>query len=637
MHNHNKKIHTQKIKPMTKQDKQHICKILDTALTLCSENYNPNISWVSLLQTIDENSLYRSLAHILNAEFDRLPQKLIDSNKKLSEIQLTGRPITIFDVLSNSNTVFRFAPSPSGYLHIGHFVPLILNILLNSVTLHKGYKSDFIFRIDDTNPNEDDYSQAIKDTMARIMGNAIDDVIETRSSSMASKVIELINDNMNSDNPHFYVDLSTQPKIKAERKLKIESVYRNMSIDGKRELWQNLMSGKIKNGVVRAKINMLADIGNLRDPVMIRYVINSNGEYVLMPTYDLVCPVLDSLDSMIHSSNTNNTNNIDDINTILIALRDSNYYDRLDQYYWIQNALNLQPTAVLTFSRVNFKNTLLSKRKIKKLVTNGVVNSWSDPRLMTIDGVMNRGVTLLGLLHFYWLSSHLSVGNRPTSQHIDNLFAINDKVLSQRQNFIVDRMPENFMNLMIENFMNLVPENFNKNLDANLDFNVDEYMIISVYALVIKQIDDVETNNTNANANETDNADEDSDDKDIKETKITDKDLAKIPDIVHVKDVYCRKDRLIVCNLRHIRDLSSVKNLTSDDLNNGLALKTTYELPSDKFKCCFEIKVGDIVKINNFKNDQQEHVFHGFYHIINSIIKQVNGYDMTNLIAIHIK
>lgn len=633
------KTNYKKIKPITKQDKQHICKLLDTALTPSAENFpiTDNVNWITLLQLMDKESIHRSLAQILNAEFDRLPQALISSNKKLLDIQSTRKTLTIFDVLSNSNTVFRFAPAPSGYLHIGHFVPLVLNILLRSVTLHNGNKSKFILRIDDTNPNEDDFSSAIKDTMKNIMGDEFSNVVETRSSVMALKVIELINIDMNSENPHFYVDLNNKDTIKSERSLRQESVYRNMTNEEQKKLWENMLSGEFKNGVVRAKINMMSDNGNLRDPVMLRYVVNSNGESVMMPTYDLICPVLDSIDSMcIDSDNLDSDNK-----SILIAFRDGNYYDRLDQYYWIQNALNLRPTALVTFSRVNFENILLSKRKIKALVTSGEVDSWSDPRLMTIDGVFNRGLTLLGLLHFYWLSGHISVGNRVTSQDVSNLFAINDKVLSQQQNFIMDRMPITF-----EETLDLVP-----------DFNSNTYMILSVFSLVAKKqkmkIINTSTITSTTISNILNNiSDEDchilgfdpeksrpsdliNNNNNNKENN--DDDLLKIPDMVHVKDLYCMKNRLITCNLRFVMDLMSDKNLTNTDLNNGDILKERFGLPANRFKCCSDIKVGDIIKINNFKDMPSEQIFHGYYYITDNQIKHVIGHDITNLIAIHIK
>jgi glutamyl-tRNA synthetase len=341
----------QKIKRITKQDRQHINSILDIALNPTSEKYNDKENWIKLLQHINIDSLYRSLSQILNAEFDYLPQQFIMNNPKLVEIKNNGRAITIIDVLTNSDTLFRFAPSPSGYLHIGHFVPLLLNILLRSISLHHGRKSKLILRIDDTNPNEDDFSSEIKKTLRNIMGDSFDDMVETRSSLLASKVIDLIDNSiMNTYDDRFYVDLSDQQIIKIQRNNKENSAYREISVIEQRVLWNKMKSGELINAVVRAKIDMQSDNGNLRDPVMLRYV-KYVDKIIMMPTYDLVCPVLDSFDSIE--------------NSLLIAMRDCNYYDRLDQYIWIQNALKLKSTAIVTFTRVSFNNIILSKRKKK--------------------------------------------------------------------------------------------------------------------------------------------------------------------------------------------------------------------------------------------------------------------------------
>lgn len=444
MDQHNSNKYYQKLHPMTKQDKQHITKILETS----SDEKNDN--WVNLLGTIDIDCMKRSLSQILNSNFDKLPEQLINSNQTLLSIKNSGRNITIMDVVTNSDTLFRFAPSPSGYLHIGHIVPILLNILLRSVSKSHNNKSDIILRIDDTNPGDDDFSENINSTLIKLLGSSFDSLIKTRSSYFSSKIIELINDSIMKGDDKYYVDMSNTATIHNEREKRIENSYRNMNLNLKKNLWIKMKSGELLNAVVRAKIDMSSDNGNLRDLVVLRYVEIKESKQ-LMPTYDLVCPVLDSIDTM-------NLDNITSSNRILIALRDCNYYDRLEQYYWIQESFNLKPTAIVTFSRVNFKNVLLSKRKIKKLIESKYVNSWDDPRLMTIDSMINRGVTLAGMINFYWLTGHISLGNRATSQDISTLFELNDKVLSQRNNFIVDREPVIF--------------------DLNDDF--DKYMIISI-------------------------------------------------------------------------------------------------------------------------------------------------------------
>jgi glutamyl/glutaminyl-tRNA synthetase len=553
-------IKNKKLQPINKQDKKIINDIIDLV-------DNDKESWIDLISKLDSDILFRSMAHILNDEFDNFPQKLIDLNPDLKCID---RNLTIFDVLSNSDTLFRFAPSPSGHLHVGHFVPILTNILLRQISRSHSRQSDLILRIDDTNPDEDDFSQEIINSINKLLRNS-NEYILTRSSDMADQVVSLIDQSIMQGDNKFYVDETDQETIKYERTERIENKYRQMNIDSQKELWNKMKQMELPNVVVRAKIDMKSDNGNLRDPVMIR-IVNIGLNKKLMPTYDLICPVLDSIDSDNISKKSNKFQ-------IMIALRDANYFDRKEQYYWIQSALNLTPTAIITFSRVNFEGVLLSKRKIKKLIGNGKVsplfenlhNPWFDPRLMTIEGLFNRGMTLGGLLHFYWLTGHISTGNRITSQDLDTFFSSNDKVLSQKNNFIVDRMPAKFIPSSDES---------------------DKYMLLKIFKCV---------NN---------------------------KEIDSIPDLICIQSLYCLKKRLITTNLKFLKELNSL-NISSDDLNEGdeVLKKHVDKIDLKNFKLCSDLKVGENIKINNFKDIDDDPDFGGFYHILNvsdSVINVIN-------------
>jgi glutamyl/glutaminyl-tRNA synthetase len=518
---------SKKIQPITKQDKKLITLIIQN-----SKN------WITSLYDIDREMLVRSLSQIMNDKFDYISSKYGDKN-------------SVFDILSKNDTIFRFAPSPSGYLHIGHFVPLLLNILLKTVSRKYNNKSDFIIRIDDTNPNESDYSQAIINTITNIVGND-NDLIFTRSSDRFDKIIELIDKNILSGANKFYVDLTNIEIMRQERADKKPNMYRSMQLNEQIKLWEKMKLGELINAVVRAKIDINSDNGNLRDPVMLRFV-NS----VLCPTYDLACPVLDALDQQNY-------------NKLMIGLRDSNYFDRLEQYRWIQDTLELQSTAVLTFSRINFENLLLSKRKIKKLIENNIVENWSDPRLMTIDGLFNRGLTLNGLLHFYWLNGRLTCGNRSTSQDISTLFDINNKVLSQYPIFILDRLPISFT------------------LDNTKDIND----FIKIKIIECKQTQNIDNNNH---------------------------EIKFLPELICISNIYAIKSKIITHNLKFF-----TQNINFDNLD-----KT-------KFKKCSDIDVGEIIKINNFKNtlppDGDNIIFGGYYKVISKEFNNILEFTVMHIV-----
>lgn len=582
----------QKVRPMTKQDKQHIIKVLDRSLNPDSDEFTGPGTWIGDLKHIDQASFARSLAQILNGTFDSLPSGIIDTIPELKGMKPGS--ITLLHVLSCTDTLFRFAPSPSGHLHIGHFVPILLNILLRNFGRSAGKASDIVLRIDDTNPDEDDFSSDICATLNRLMGQGYSELIQTRSSKLASQVIDLIDQSISRGDDKFYVDLTDQSSMQKQRADRVENSYRNMSHSDQQLLWADMKKGLHLDAVVRAKIDMKSDNGNLRDPVMLRFVTDADKKddksSILMPTYDLVCPVLDSLDASVNKRT-------------LIALRDCNYYDRLDQYNWIQTALRLKPTAVVTFSRVNFESILLSKRKIKKLILSGKISSWDDPRLMTINGIFNRGMTMMGLLNFYWLSGHMSVGNRATSQHVDTLFSANDKILSQRSNFIIDRMPVSF------------------NIDSQTSDEKDRYMIISIKACVTKNTDEKSASDVPP-----------SDDT------VSDPELMMIPDLVNVRDVFCKTGRLVTCNLKHINDLIASKGTV--DLDNGTQLIADNNLGTDKFKIIADVKIGDTIKINNFKDLDDDPDFGGYYYVVSKdscrLDDSDHGHVFNRLNVIHI-
>ncbi|TRX93699.1 hypothetical protein FHL15_005375 [Xylaria flabelliformis] len=277
--------------------------------------------------------------------------------------------------------VTRFPPEPSGYLHIGHAKAA----LLNDYFAHLRPGGRLLCRFDDTNPSKEkmEFQDAILFDL-KLM-NIIPEKI-TYSSDYFQKMhdyaIQLIKDGK------AFADDSELGKGDEDRKNRLPSKRRDLGIDETLARFEEMKTGSEEGQrwAIRARIAYDSPNGTLRDPVIYRCNLEphhrTGSQWKVYPTYDFCAPILDSIEG------------------VTVALRTNEYRDRNVQYEWMQEALRLRKVPIWDFSRLNFVRTLLSKRKLTRIVDEGKVWGWDDPRMPTIRGIIRRGVVVPALREF---------------------------------------------------------------------------------------------------------------------------------------------------------------------------------------------------------------------------------------------
>lgn len=272
----------------------------------------------------------------------------------------------------------RFPPEPNGYLHIGHAKSINLN-----TGLANDYKGLFNLRFDDTNPakEEQEYIDAIMED-ARWLGADWDGRLYHASDyfeqlyQWAEQLIvagKAYVDDLSADEIREYRGTLTEPGR--------ESPYRGRTIDENLDLFRRMRAGEFPAGsrVLRAKIDMASPYIVLRDPVMYRIVYEhhprTGDAWCIYPTYDWAHGQSDSIEGITHSICT------------------LEFQNNRRLYDWFQEALGIYRSKQIEFARLFLTYTVMSKRKMIRLVKEGYVNGWDDPRLWTIRGLRRRGYT----------------------------------------------------------------------------------------------------------------------------------------------------------------------------------------------------------------------------------------------------
>jgi glutamyl-tRNA synthetase len=283
--------------------------------------------------------------------------------------------------LDGDNIVTRFPPEPSGYLHIGHAKAA----LLNDYFAHKNSGGTLICRFDDTNPSKEsmEFQDAILSDLA-VLGITPDRI--SYSSDHFQLMYELCLKLISAGNA--YADDTELQPMRDQRRDGIPSARRDMSVEETLSHFEEMKSGS-ETGLkwcIRARISVDDPNKAMRDPVMYRCNLQPHHRtgttWKMYPTYDFCAPVLDSAEGVTY------------------ALRTNEYRDRNAQYAWVQRTLGLREVTIWDFSRLSFVRTVLSKRKLTRLIELGAVSGWDDPRVPTVRGIKRRGLMIPALREF---------------------------------------------------------------------------------------------------------------------------------------------------------------------------------------------------------------------------------------------
>ncbi len=279
----------------------------------------------------------------------------------------------------------RFPPEPNGYLHVGHSKSLCINF-----GVKEKYNGECNLRFDDTNPTKEDveYVESIKEDI-RWLGFKWDRELYASDyfEQMFDHAVNLIKKGL-----AFVCEMSAE-EISATRGTLTEpgkeSPSRNRTVEENLELFYNMRDGKYPDGskVLRAKIDMASPNINMRDPVIYRVLRathhRTGDKWCIYPMYDFAHPISDAIEGITHSICT------------------LEFEDHRPLYDWVKINCGYNPgPRQIEFARLNLTRTIMSKRYLKKLVEEGKVEGWNDPRMPTLSGMRERGYPAEALKDF---------------------------------------------------------------------------------------------------------------------------------------------------------------------------------------------------------------------------------------------
>ncbi|MBQ1641393.1 MAG: glutamine--tRNA ligase/YqeY domain fusion protein [Lachnospiraceae bacterium] len=286
--------------------------------------------------------------------------------------------------------VTRFPPEPNGYLHIGHAKSILLNY-----GLAKEYNGTFHMRFDDTNPTKEkiEFVDSIKRDIQWLGADWGDHLYFASNyfDQMYEAAIKLIKKGK------AYCSFLTPDEIREYRGTLTEPGKKDpnsdRSIEENLQIFTDMKDGKYQDGevVLRAKIDMASPNMNMRDPIIYRVAHmthhNTGDKWCIYPMYDFAHPIEDAIEGITHSICT------------------LEFEDHRPLYDWVVTELEYpRPPRQIEFAKMYLTNVITGKRYIKKLVEDGIVDGWDDPRLVSISGLRRRGYTPESIQKFIELS-----------------------------------------------------------------------------------------------------------------------------------------------------------------------------------------------------------------------------------------
>ncbi|KAK9832832.1 hypothetical protein WJX81_005150 [Elliptochloris bilobata] len=306
------------------------------------------------------------------AENNKVHTTVTFSDGRVMSIANTGEQLAAHLAATGGRVVTRFPPEPNGYLHIGHAKAMFVDF-----GMAEQYGGDCYLRYDDTNPEAEkmEFIEHIRDIVAWLGWKPAK---VTYSSDYFAQLHELAVQLIRSG--HAYVDHQTPDDMKASREAREPSPWRDRPVEESLRLFSDMRRGLMDEGsaTLRMKQDVRNENFNMFDLVAYRMKYaphpHAGPGWCIYPSYDFTHCVVDSLENISHS---------------LCTLE---FESRRASYYWLLEVLGLYKAVVWEYARLSITHNLLSKRRLARLVSDGHVHGWDDPRLLTLAGLRRRGV-----------------------------------------------------------------------------------------------------------------------------------------------------------------------------------------------------------------------------------------------------